>query len=105
MLASVQQEGLTMTIVPGFTWDPEQCIFKGPVLYGDEILTLCITRDRMQRAITSNLDANENIEPLFNPAQWIVEAEHEHEPHVYFEDEGDLGPEIMRGSWGMTGLV
>jgi hypothetical protein len=96
MLASVQQDGLKMTVTPGFTWDSEQCIFKGPVLYGDEILTLCIRRERMQRSIMSCLDADKDIESLFDPAQWIAEAEHVHEPDVYFEDEGDLGPELMR---------
>lgn len=93
MLASIQQDGLKMTVTPGFTWDSEQHIFKGPVLYGDEILTLCITRERMQRSIMSYLDADEDIESLFDPAQWITEAEHVHEPDVYFEDEDDLGPE------------
>ncbi|MBV9613962.1 MAG: hypothetical protein JO031_00730, partial [Ktedonobacteraceae bacterium] len=80
MLASVLQDGLRMTITPGFTWDNEQRIFKGPVLYGDEILTLCITRERMQRSIVNCLDADEDIESLFDPAQWIPEAEHVHEP-------------------------
>ncbi len=96
MLASVQQDGLKMTITPGFTWDNEQRIFKGPVLYGDEILTLCISRERMQRSIVNSLEVDEDIESLFDPAQWIAEAEHVHEPDVYFEDEGDLGPEVVR---------
>lgn len=104
MLASVKQEGLTMTVVPGFTWDPEQCIFKGPVLYGDEILTLCVTRECMQVALVNSLKVNEDIEPLFNPARWIVQAEQEHEPDVYFEDEGDLGPEIRLQAYPDAGL-
>jgi hypothetical protein len=93
MLTSVQQDGLKMTVTPGFTWDNEQGIFRGSVLYGDEILTLCITKERMRRSINSCLDADEDIESLFDPAQWIADAERLHEPDVYFEDEEDLGPE------------
>ncbi|SRR6266487_1102485 len=93
MLASVQQDGLKMTVTPGFTWDNELRIFRGPVLYGDEILTLCVTKERMQLSINSCLDADEDIELLFDPAQWIADAERLHEPDVYFEDEEDLGPE------------
>jgi hypothetical protein len=95
MLASVVQDGLKMTVTPGFSWDEEMHVFRGPVLYGDEILTLCVTRERMQRSINSNLDADEDIEALFDPAYWVAEAEHLHVPDVYFEDEDDLGPEDL----------
>jgi hypothetical protein len=92
MLASIKQHGLHMTITPGFVWDEEQHIFKGSVLYGDETLTLCVTRARMQDRIHQCLEANENIEPLFDPANWVMYAEYLHDPAVYFEDEGELGP-------------
>jgi len=92
MLALIKQRGLKMTIIPGFLWDEEQHIFKGSVLYGDETLTLCITRQRMQRRLNECLDANDNIEQLFDPAAWVAYAEYLHDPEVYFEDEGELGP-------------
>jgi hypothetical protein len=92
MLASIKQHGLKMTIIPGFLWDEEQQIFKGSVLYGDETLTLCVTRLRMQRKLNEYLDASDNIEPLFDPANWVVYAEYLHDSDVYFEDEGELGP-------------
>lgn len=90
MLASFQQEGLQVTITPGLTWDSEQRVFKGQVLYGDEILTLCITKERMQNALNTYLNDNADIEPLFHPAAWIPDAEREHEPAVYFENEDDF---------------
>jgi hypothetical protein len=93
MLASVLQDGLKMTVTPGFTWDSEARLFRGPVLYGDEILTLCVTRERMQRSLNACLDVDEDIEALFDPAYWIAEAERLHVPDVYFEDEDELGPE------------
>jgi hypothetical protein len=46
----------------------------------------------MQDRIHQCLEANENIEPLFDPANWVVYAEYLHDPAVYFEDEGELGP-------------
>jgi hypothetical protein len=92
MLASIKQHGLKMTIIPGFTWDEEQHIFKGSVLYGDEVLTLCVTRQRMQRRINECLEANEDIEQMFDPANWLAYAEYLHDPDVYLEDEGELGP-------------
>ena len=95
MLASVLQDGLKMTVTPGFSWDNEMCVFRGPILYGDEILTLCVTRERMQRSINACLDANEDIEALFDPAYWVAEAERLHVSDVYFEDEDDLGPDDL----------
>jgi hypothetical protein len=92
MLASIKQHGLTMAIIPGFLWDEEQRIFKGSVLYGDETLTLCVTRQRMQRRLNECLDADSDIEQLFDPANWIMYAEYLHDPEVYFEDEGEFGP-------------
>lgn len=92
MLASIKQQGLKMTIIPGFLWDGEHHIFKGTVLYGDETLMLCVTRQRMQRRLNECLDAKENIEQLFDPAGWVVYAEYLHDPDVYFEDDGELGP-------------
>lgn len=95
MLASVRQSGLQWTVIPGFTWDGEQRLFRGQVLYGDEILTLCVTKDRMQRSLTSFFEIDADIEQLFDPAQWIEEAEQSHNPDVYFEEEDDLGPEAV----------
>ncbi len=92
MLASIKQHGLQMTITPGFLWDEGQHVFKGSALYGDETLTICITRTRMQERINHCLDAGEDIEPLFDPANWVAYAEYLHDPAVYFEDEGELGP-------------
>jgi hypothetical protein len=93
MLSSVEQDGLKMTVTPGFSWDSEQKVFKGPVLYGDEILVLCVTRERMQRLLNSCLDGDEDIEPLFHPETWITDAEHEHDREVFFEEDDELGPD------------
>ena len=87
MLASVQQDGLNMTITPGFTWDSEEQVFKGPVLYGDEILMLCVKKERMQRALTGCFEINGDIEQLFDVSTWISDAEHTHDLDVYFEEE------------------
>jgi hypothetical protein len=95
MLASVLQDGLKMTVTPGFSWDKEMHVFRGPILYGDEILSLCVTRERMQRSINGCLDADEDIEALFDPAYWVAEAERLHVSDVYFEDEDDLGPDDL----------
>jgi hypothetical protein len=93
MLASIKHEGLHITITPGFTWDDEQHIFRGEVLYGDEIITLCVTKGRMQRTINAALETNTDIEQLFNPEAWVDAAEHPHDEEVYFEDDEELGPE------------
>jgi hypothetical protein len=93
MLSSVEQEGLKMTVIPGFSWDSEQRLFKGPVIYGDEILVLCVSRERMQRTLNSCLEIDGDIEPLFDPAGWIAEAEHEHDLEVFFEDDEEVEPE------------
>lgn len=93
MLASVKNEGLNLTITPGFTWDEEQHVFKGEVLYGDEILTICIIKERMQRSINAAFETDTNIERLFLPEIWISAAEHPHDREVYFEDDEELGPE------------
>jgi hypothetical protein len=93
MLSSVEQDGLKMTVTPGFSWDGEQRVFKGPVLYGDEILVLCVTRERMQRMLNACLDRDSDIESLFHPEAWISEAEQEHDHEVFFEEEADLGPD------------
>jgi hypothetical protein len=96
MLSSVEQIGLKMTITPGFSWDSEQHVFKGPVLYGDEMLVLCVSRERMQRSLNSCLDSNDDIESLFNPATWIEDAEHEHDLEVFFEEEEEeLDPDTL----------
>ncbi len=95
MLSSVEQDGLKMTVNPGFSWDDEQHVFKGPVLYGDEILILCVARERMQRTLNSCLDIDSNIESLFDPNTWIVDAEHEHDLEVFFENDDDLEPEVL----------
>jgi hypothetical protein len=95
MLSSVEQDGLKMTVMPGFSWDSEQHVFKGPVLYGDEILVLCVTRERMQRTLNTCLDNDNDIEPFFDPAAWITEAEHIHDLEVFFEEEEDLEPETL----------
>lgn len=93
MLACVKQDGLNITITPGLTWDEETSLFKGEVLYGDEILTICITKDRMQRSINAAFEANGNLESLFLPETWIVAAEHPHDREVYLENDEELGPE------------
>ncbi|HEY7418203.1 MAG TPA: hypothetical protein VH593_23690 [Ktedonobacteraceae bacterium] len=93
MLASVKNEGLNLTITPGFTWDEEQLIFKGEVLYGDEVLTICISKERMQRSINAAFETNTSIEQLFLPEVWIPAAEHPHDHEVYFEEDDELGPE------------
>lgn len=93
MLASVLHEGLTISVTPGFTWDEDERVFKGEVLYGDELLTLCVTKERMQRSLNAAFEANTNIESLFHPELWVTDAEHPHDREVYFEEEGDLGPE------------
>jgi hypothetical protein len=93
MLASVTHEGLIMTVKPGFTWDGDDGVFKGEVLYGDELLTLCVTRDRMQRSLNAMFSANGDIEELFLPERWIAEAEMPHDQEVFFEEEEELGPE------------
>jgi hypothetical protein len=93
MLAYVKQDGLTITITPGFTWDEATSRFKGEVLYGDEILTICITKERMQRSLNATFEANSNIESLFLPETWIAAAEHPHDHEVYLEDDEELGPE------------
>ncbi|MBO0789966.1 MAG: hypothetical protein J2P36_03325, partial [Ktedonobacteraceae bacterium] len=91
MLASIRHEGLTIIVRPGFTWDGEQRVFKGEVLYGDELLTLCITGERMQRSLNAAFEVNANIEDLFHPERWVADAEHPHDQEVYFEEEADLG--------------
>lgn len=93
MLAYVKQDGLNITITPGFTWDEETSLFKGEVLYGDEVLTICITKDRMQRSINAAFEANSSIESLFLPETWIADAEHPHDREVYLENDEELGPE------------
>lgn len=93
MLASVKHEGLNMTISPGFTWDGEQQVFRGEVLYGDEILVICVTKERMSRSITAVFEANTDIEALFHPEGWVAAAEHPHDHEVYFEEDDELGPE------------
>ena len=95
MISSVEQNGLKMTVTPGFSWDSEQRIFKGPVLYGDEILVLCVTRERMQRTLNTCLEGESDIEPFFDPSTWITEAGHAHDLEVFFENEEDLGPETL----------
>lgn len=93
MLASIKHNGLKMTMTPGLTWDSERSIFKGSVLYGDEVLTLCVAKERMRLAINAAFDTNGDIEPLFDPEEWIVYAEHPHDREVYFEEEEELGPD------------
>ncbi|MBV9231508.1 MAG: hypothetical protein JOZ18_19525 [Chloroflexi bacterium] len=90
MLASIKQEGLKMTLTPGFTWDPELRIFKGPILYGDELFSLCVIKERMQRSLNDCLHADMDIEQLFNSEWWVSAAEHPHDQEVYFEEEEDL---------------
>jgi hypothetical protein len=48
MIAVIQQNGLQLTIHPGFSLDKEQGVFRGQVLYGDEELMLCVTKERMR---------------------------------------------------------
>ena len=75
MIAVVKQDGLHITILPGFSFDKEQNVFKGQVLYGDEILTLCITKECMRRSLALAFEEEEtNIERLFDPATWIIQA-------------------------------
>lgn len=101
MIAVIQQTGLQLTILPGFTLDKEQGIFKGQVLYGDEVLTLCITKECMRRSLALAFEQDRDIEQLFNPASWIWQAEHaygEQEPEVYFEEANELGPDPEIGA-------
>jgi hypothetical protein len=96
MIAVVQQNGLQITLLPGFSLDNEQNIFKGQVLYGDEVLTLCVTKECMRRSLALAFEQDTDIEPLFNPASWITQAESaygEQDPEVYFEEADELGPE------------
>ena len=90
MLASIKQDDLKMTVTPGFTWDNELCIFKGPVLYGDVLISLCVIKERMQRSLNDYLNADMDIEQLFDPEWWVSAAEHPHDQEVYFEEEEDL---------------
>ena len=96
MITVVKQEGLHITILPGFSLDKEQDVFKGQVLYGDEVLTLCVTKERMRRSLALAFqEGDTDIEQFFNPATWIVHAESaygEEDPEVYFEEADELGP-------------
>lgn len=96
MIAVVKQDGLHITILPGFSFDKEANLFKGQVIYGDEILTLCVTKERMRRALTLAFEEEDaDIEQLFDPATWIIQAESaygESDPEVYFEEADELGP-------------
>jgi hypothetical protein len=96
MIAVVQQNGLQITILPGFSLDSEQGVFKGQVLYGDEVLTLCVTKGCMCRSLVLAFEQDADIEQLFNPASWVIQAESaygEQDPEVYFEEADELGPE------------
>jgi Fe-S cluster assembly ATPase SufC len=96
MIAVVQQNGLQITILPGFSLDSEQGVFKGQVLYGDEVLTLCVTKERVRQSLALAFEQGTDIEQLFNPASWITQAESaygEQDPEVYFEEADELGPE------------
>jgi hypothetical protein len=95
MIAVVKQDGLHITILPGFSLDKEQNVFKGQVLYGDEVLTLCVTKECMRRSLALAFEEDTDIEQLFNPAIWIIQAESaygEQDPEVYFEEADELGP-------------
>jgi hypothetical protein len=97
MIAVVQQDGLQMTILPGFSLDREQGVFKGQVAYGDEVLTLCVTKEWMRRSLEAAFETDAEIEQLFNPATWVTQAESsygEEAPNVYFEEAGELGPDL-----------
>jgi hypothetical protein len=96
MIAIVQQYGLHITILPGFSLDKEQGVFKGQVLYGDEVLTLCVTKECMRRSLVEAFEKDGDIEQLFNPSTWVTQAEGtygEKDPEVYFEEADELGPD------------
>jgi hypothetical protein len=92
MIAVVQQKGLQLTIGPGFSFDREQGVFKGQVAYGDEVLTVCVTKAWMLRAVEIAFATDTDLETVFDPASWIPQAESlsgESHPTVYFEDSED----------------
>ena len=89
MIAVIHQQGLYCTIGPGFSFDHTQSVFKGQVAYGDEVLTLCVTKTWMLRAIDIAFATETDLETVFDPATWIAQAEQfsgEQHPVVYFED-------------------
>ena len=95
MIAIVKQDGLHLTILPGFSLDKGQNVFKGQVLYGDEILTICVKKERMRQALVIAFQEDADVEQIFNPATWIIQAESgygEQDPEVYFEEADELGP-------------
>jgi hypothetical protein len=65
MIAVIQQNGLHLTIHPGFSLDKELGVFRGQVLYGDEELTLCVTKERMHQALEVAFSTDADIESLF----------------------------------------
>jgi hypothetical protein len=96
MIAIIQQNGLHLTIHPGFSLDKEQGVFRGQVIYGDEELTVCVTKERMRQALEVAFTTDADIEPLFNPTTWIDQAVSSYgleDPDIYFEEADELGPD------------
>jgi len=97
MIAVIQQDGLQMTLLPGFSLDKEHNVFKGQVLYGDEVLTLCVTKECMRQSLALAFEQNADSERLFNPACWVTQAESAYggqDPEVSFQEADELGPEL-----------
>jgi hypothetical protein len=97
MIAVIQQNGLHLAIHPGFSLDQELGVFWGQVIYGDEELTLCITKERMRQALEVAFTTDSDIEPLFHPTTWIDQAVSSYgmdNPDVYFEEADELGPDF-----------
>ena len=92
MIAVVQQQGLHLTIGAGFSFDRAQGVFKGQVAYGDEVLTVCVTKAWMLRAIEIAFATDADLESVFDPVTWIPQAESnagESQCTVYFEDSSE----------------